>query len=275
MSVTSLYPARRRAEMLDFLRDRGQASIRELAAEFGVSDDTVRRDVEILATQGSLERTHGGVTVAPDDGLNAALPFTKRIGAQAEAKNAIARAAAERIGEGQSVMINGGTTTFALARYLAPKRGLTVVTNNLLLPQELHSRGVREVYVLGGSYRLRSQVTIGPVALPDGLGAHRPIHVDWAIIGVSSVSDEGTFWTSSLPEAGMMRSMMDCATRSLVLADSTKFGRREFAVVADLSPGITLVTDRRPGAGLLRRAEEVGAEVIVAEESLQGLDPGF
>ncbi|HML51609.1 MAG TPA: DeoR/GlpR family DNA-binding transcription regulator [Propionicimonas sp.] len=266
MSKESLYPARRRAEILEFLRDRGQASIAELATEFGVSDDTVRRDVETLATQGSVDRTHGGVTITQEDRLNAVIPFFKRIHANADAKDAIARAAVAHIDEGQSVVINGGTTTLALAKHLSAKRGLTVVTNSLPLPPEMYSRGAREIYLIGGAYRLRSQVTIGPVVLSDGAGRPRAIHADWAIIGVGGVTDEGTVWTSSLPEAGMMRSMMDCASHTLLLADSSKFGKREFAEVGDLAANTTLVTERRPGRALLDRAAEVGATVVVAGE---------
>ncbi|MFT4110816.1 DeoR/GlpR family DNA-binding transcription regulator [Propionicimonas sp.] len=266
MTKESLYPARRRAEMLEFLRDRVQASIHELADEFGVSEDTIRRDVEALATQGSVDRTHGGVTISPDDRLNPVVPFGKRIDAQAAAKDEIARAAASLIEEGQSVIIYGGTTTLAMAKYLAPKRGLTVVTNNLPLPHELYTRGARDIYVLGGSYQPRSQVAIGPVALSDGAGTPRSIHAHWAIIGVGGVSDEGTVWTSSLPEAGMMHSMMECASRTLLLADSSKFGRQEFAEVSGLSPTTTLITDKRPSQALLDRAAEAGARVVVTAE---------
>lgn len=267
MARESLYPARRRSELLDYLKDRGQASISELAAEFGVSDDTVRRDVDALAQKGAVDRTHGGVMIAEEDHPSEIVPFTRRIDAQAAAKDEIARVAASFIEEGQSVIIYGGTTTLALARHLASKRGITVVTNNLVLPQELYSRGVREIYILGGSYRRRSQVSIGPVVLSDGSGQPRAIHANWAIIGVGGVSSAGTVWTSSLPEAGMMREMMDCADHTLLLADSTKFGRTEFAEVADLSTGTTLITEKRPEEGLLDRAAEVGARIIVTGES--------
>lgn len=264
----NLYPARRRTELLELLRDRGQASISEVAAAFGVSDDTVRRDVEALAAEGKVERTHGGVTLLPAGALmNASIPFTRRLDVNTGAKDAIARAAAALVEEGQSVIINGGSTTLALAKHLGPKHGLTVVTNNLALPQELHTHGAREIYVLGGTYRLRSQVTIGPVALADGSGKARSIHTDWALIGVGAVSDDGTVWTSSLPEATMMRSMMDCASKTLILADSTKFGHREFAEVADLSDRTTLITDRTPSKALLEQAAEAGAEVIVADQA--------
>lgn len=264
MAKESLYPARRRTAILDFLRDRGQASIAELAVQFDVSDDTARRDVEALAAQGAVERTHGGATISPDDRLNVIQPFVKRLQTHADAKDAIARAAADLIGEGESVIINGGTTTLALAKHLATKRGLVVVTNSLPLPPELYARGAREIYLIGGSYRLRSQVTIGPVALSDGAGTPRSIHANWAIIGVGGVSEDGAVWTSSLPEAGMMRSMMDCASHTLLLADSSKFGKREFAEVADLSERTTLITDADPGTALRERLAEVGATLVVA-----------
>ena len=167
----------------------------------------------MLASQSAVERTHGGVTISPDDRFTDVVPFVKRIDAQSRRQG--------RDRTGRCHLHRRGPEHDHLRRHHhprpgqapRPKRGLTVVTNNLALPQELYSRGVREIYVLGGSYRLRSQVTIGPVALSDGTGKPRSIHANWAIIGVGGVSDDGTVWTSSLPEAGMMREMMDCATK--------------------------------------------------------------
>ena len=273
MASQSNYPARRRAEVLDLLRQRGQASIHELAVEFGVSEDTVRRDVDELAAQGSVERTHGGVTISPEDRLNINLPFGRRIVAQAAAKDAIAKAAAGLVQEGQTLFINGGTTTLAMAKYLAPTRGITVVTNNLPLPEELYTRGAREVYVLGGSFRLRSQVTIGPVVLADGAGSFGALHADWAFIGVGGVSDDGVVSTTSLPEAGMMRGMMDSASHSVLLADSTKFGRKQFAEVGGLNANTTLITEARPSQALLDHAAEVAARVIITSEEPSTLPP--
>lgn len=266
MSRQNLYPAKRRAELLEYLRDRGQASIAEVAAAFCVSDDTVRRDVESLAGEGKVERTHGGVSLLPGGALvNATVPFARRLEVNQDAKDAIARAAAGFLADGQSVLINGGSTTLALARHIGSKPGLTVVTNNLALPAELHSRGTREVYVLGGTYRLRSQVTIGPVVLADSLGVPRAIHADWAVISVGAVAVDGSLWTASLPEASMMRAMMECAQHTLLLADSSKFGVREFAEVGQLSSSTTLITERAPDAALVAHAEEVGARIVVTE----------
>lgn len=267
MGTSTNYPARRRAEILEHLRQQGHASIHELADAFQVSEDTVRRDVDELANQGSVERTHGGVTISAEERANINLPFRRRIDTQADAKDAIAKVAASLVTEGQTLFINGGTTTLAMAKYLAATRGITVVTNNLPLPEELYSRGVREVYVLGGSYRLRSQVTIGPVALADGAGHFRALHADVAFIGVGSVSEKGVLSTTSLPEAGIMRGMMDNAGHVVLLADATKFGRTEFAEVATLGPNMTLITDTKPSQALLDIAAESGTEVVVASKA--------
>ncbi len=260
------YPARRQAELLDYLRDRGYASIGEMASEFGVSQDTIRRDVDAMALQGSVERTYGGVSLSREGGMESIVPFMNRIDDQAAAKDEIARVAVSLMGDGQSMIIYGGTTTLALANHLESMRGITVVTNNLVLPQELHSRGVQDIYVLGGSYRRRSQVNIGPVALSDGSGKPRAIHTNWAIIGVGGVSNDGMVWTSSLPEAGMMREMMGCADHTLLLADSSKFEKTEFAEVARLSARTTLITEKSPPRALVELAAEVGSRIIITSE---------
>lgn len=248
--------------MLDLLRHRGQSTIADLAAEFQVSEDTVRRDLEELASQGAIRRTHGGATLDETDQVH--LPFARRLEEHAVGKDRIARAAAALIQESQTVFVNGGTTTLAMARHLADVRGLVVVTNNLRLPERLYSRGAREVYLIGGMFRLRSLVTIGPVALSDGLGNFCPVHADVAFIGVGGVADDGVISTTSLPEAGMMRAMMDSAGHAVILADASKFGRTQFAQVCSLNERTTLVTDEVPGDALRTRIADAGARLIVA-----------
>lgn len=266
MSRTASFPARRRSELLELLRHRGQATIKELAQEFDVSEDTIRRDLDDWASQGLLERNHGGASLPTADRLNIAPPFGRRLDAQADAKSVIARAASSLIAEGETLFINGGTTTLALAKHLAGVRGITVVTNNLPLPEHLYAAGAREVYVLGGSFRVRSLVTIGPVALPDGNGGVQTLHADTAFIGVGGVSADGTVTTTSLPEAGMMRAMMAASNRTILLADSTKFGVTQFAEICQLSKDTTLVTDVRPSRELLDVAVAAECRILVASE---------
>jgi DeoR family fructose operon transcriptional repressor len=264
MTRSGGFPARRRTEMLEALRHRGNSTIQELAIQFRVSTDTVRRDLEDLAAQGLVDRTHGGVTLTEPESLNFIPPFARRLDAHAEGKSRIGRSAATFVQEGQTIFMNGGTTIMAMAQHLTGVRAVTVVTNNLRLPEQLSASGPREVYVLGGSFRLRSLVTIGPVVLPDASGSFRHLHAHIAFIGVGGVSDDGSVTTSSLPEAGIMRAMMDHADRTVLLADASKFGRRQFAEICTLSENTTVITDAQPSAAFLATTTELGAETVVA-----------
>src|SRR5580698_10260337 len=147
--VDGALPGRRRALLTAFIDEHGQATVVELADAFSVSADTVRRDLDWLAKRGAVSRTYGGaVTVA---GLATAdSSFSDRSSVHRDEKHRIAAAAAERIADGETVIINGGTTTPAVARALGVRRNLTIVTNNLRLPAALPPAAVRDVYLIGG-----------------------------------------------------------------------------------------------------------------------------
>jgi DeoR/GlpR family transcriptional regulator of sugar metabolism len=263
-SKNTQLPARRRADLVDFIRSNGQATVIELAETFGVSSDTVRRDLDHLAEQGVLTRTHGGAVPA-DDLATADNPLLTRMGAQSAAKARIAEAAAALVGDGQTVIVNGGTTTLALAGHLAERRDLTIVTNNLLLPPALPQGIARDVYVIGGVCRMRALVTIGRLRFPDAEGVtSHAISADLAIIGVGSVSPDGTLSTSDLREAQMMREMIRAAKRVAVLADSSKFERSAFAHICGPDEFDVLVTDAEVPPVAAAAFDDAGVEVIVA-----------
>jgi DeoR/GlpR family transcriptional regulator of sugar metabolism len=253
-------PGRRRALLTAFINEHGQATVVELADAFSVSADTVRRDLDWLAKQGAVSRTYGGaVTVT---GLAAAdTSFSDRTSVHREEKNRIASATAERIADGETVILNGGTTTIAVARALGVRRNLTVVTNNLRLPGALPPASVRDAYLIGGGCRLASHVTIGPVTFP-GTGG---ISADVAVIGVGGIAPRSGLTTSNLQEAQMMAEMMDSAHRTIVVADSSKFGRTAFAHIVQLGAIKMLITDREPDAELLDALSTAQVEVIVAQ----------
>src|SRR5262249_10260588 len=123
-------PARRRSELLRAAKKRGSITVAELAEEFSVSFDTIRRDLDYLAGRGLLTRTHGGA-VAMDGFLERDAPFTQRLNARAAEKTRIGRAAAGLISDGETLIVNGGSTTRAFAAALGERRRLTIVTNNL------------------------------------------------------------------------------------------------------------------------------------------------
>jgi DeoR family fructose operon transcriptional repressor len=182
-------PARRRADLLEFIRQQGQATVVELSETFNVSLDTVRRDLDQLSDLGSITRTHGGAI--PTEDLPAVdTPFTARLGANAEAKNRIAAAAARYVGDGQTLVVNGGTTTLAMMPHLADRTDLRIITNNLLIPRQVPENCYREMRFVGGSIRVRSWVTLGERGV-DGRKLHLPSNPDatvTSVIGVGSVS---------------------------------------------------------------------------------------
>lgn len=252
-------PGRRRGLLTAFINDHGQATVVELAEEFNVSTDTVRRDLDWLARQGLIARTYGGA-ISTSGLASTDTAFTERTSLHLDAKRAIGVAAAARIADGETVILNGGTTTLAVARALGARRNLTIVTNNLRLPAELPANSIRDVYVLGGICRVASGVTLGPVAFPGMEG----VSADVAVIAVGGVSAGAGLSTTNLQEAQMMAQMLDSAQRTIVLADSSKFGRNAFAHIARLDAVETLITEAEPEPELRAALDEAAVEIVVA-----------
>jgi DeoR family fructose operon transcriptional repressor len=156
-------PARRRFELIRLAQRQGQLSVAELSLQFGVSADTIRRDLDLLSVRGFVRRTHGGavpIDCLVQGGASSAQPLDLRI---AE-KTRIAQCASELIEDGESLFLNGGSTTRLLAFELSRKKDLTVVTNALGIPAAIPRQAVRDIVVLGGEYRSESHTTVGSVA---------------------------------------------------------------------------------------------------------------
>jgi DeoR/GlpR family transcriptional regulator of sugar metabolism len=254
----TVLPASRRSALVQFVVERGQATVLELAGRFQVSPDTIRRDLDHLSRRGLLSRTHGGAVVA-EPLVGADAPFASRLDVNHAAKLRIARAAVRLIASGETLIVNGGSTTLAFACELGPVGGLTVVTNNLSLPAALPPGAVRDVYLLGGQVRTESQVTLGPVAFA-GTGT---IHADTAVIGVGGVSPAGLS-TTLLAEASMMAAMIAASRRVIVLADASKFDHNAFAHIVPLGPSQTLVSNQPPPPELAQALGDAGVDVIIA-----------
>jgi DeoR family fructose operon transcriptional repressor len=254
-------PAGRKAQLAAYVADTGQVTVGELAERFGVSIDTVRRDLDQLSADGVLVRTYGGaVSLSTISRTDRAVD--QRLTLQEQEKEKIAALAAGLVQDGSTIMINGGTTTLALARELRQHRDLTVATNNLLVPAALPPSAIRDIYVFGGAVRSLTLATIGPVSFRANGGAELDISCDLALIGVGAISADAGYTTSNLSEAAMMQEMISRAARVAILADSSKFGRRLFAQVSELSSADYLITDAMPPPDLRDALESSGVEVI-------------
>lgn len=254
-------PAGRKAELAAYVADTGQVTVVDLASHFGVSIDTVRRDLDQLDREGIVVRTHGGAVSAMsvpgrDRGLDVRLQM------QITEKERIAALAVELIEDGSVLMLNAGTTTLAVARALRNHRDLTIATNNLRIPAEISPSVFRDLFIFGGAVRTITQATTGPVTL--ATNSHSPdvdIRCDYALIAVGAVDASG-FSTSNLGDATMMTEMIQKADRTAILADSSKLDRRLFAQIAPLEKADYLITDAAPSPDLAAALAEAGVTVL-------------
>lgn len=222
--------------ILEQLANNGSASVEELSKRLGVSGATIRRDLRQLADQRLLARTHGGAVI---QAVSYEMPVRYRSERHAEQKQRIARAAAEFVPPGGVVGITGGTTTTEAARVLSSRHDLTVVTNALNIAAELAVRPNLSLIVTGGMARAASFELVGPVAEQTLSG----YHLDVALLGVDGIEAEAGCTTHDHTEARTNAVLLKRAKRVVVLADSTKLGKVEFATICDLSAIHVLITD--------------------------------
>lgn len=247
----------RRRHILARLEAAPECQVRELAAGFGVSEMTVRRDLDALAAAGRLIRTHGGA--APAAGVVFHFQFLERMREQAAAKAAIAAAAAARVPDGATVMLDSGTTTLAVARALRGKPGLTVVTTSLPVASELQHCEAIGVILLGGSMRRDAPDLGGALALR----ALEGLHADLAFLGADAVDARGVCYHASADVAHLVGAMAAAADRVYVVADHTKIGRTALARTGTLTRWAGLICDRGLDAAAARRLRRQGVTVML------------
>ncbi|MET8828918.1 DeoR/GlpR family DNA-binding transcription regulator [Streptomyces sp. NPDC004610] len=270
----NLLAEQRRALILDEVRRRGGVRVNELTRKLGVSDMTVRRDLDALARQGVLEKVHGGAVPVVEASTHEP-GFEAKSGLELSAKEDIARAAAELVAPGAAIALSGGTTTYALAQRLLDVADLTVVTNSVRVADVFHaaqrSSGPRPgaaTVVLTGGVRTPSDSLVGPVA-DQAIAA---LHFDVLFLGVHGIAPEAGLSTPNLAEAETNRRLVQSARRVVVVADHTKWGTVGLSSFASLAQVDTLVTDAGMGAGA--RAE-IGEHLrlVVAGEPHGSEDP--
>lgn len=259
----------RQTLILARVREDGGVRVADLARELGVSDMTVRRDLEILDNRGLIEKVHGGATALPGSALFEP-GFAVKSSLQQAEKESIADAAFGLVVPGTAIGISAGTTTYALARRLVDVAGLTVVTNSVPVADVLHRAGrTDQTIILTGGVRTPSDALVGPFAV----AALRTIHLDQVFLGVHGMDPRSGFTTPNVLEADTDRALAAAGRRLVVVADSSKWGVIGISSIARLDEADTLVTD----AGLDPAAREIAAErvreLLIAPSS-EALDDG-
>ena len=246
--------------ILDHLDAAGSISVPDLAAMFGVSLATVRRDLQLLEEQRLLERTHGGAVAV---GVAHELPVRYRTGQQSAQKREIARVAVSRVPLGAVVGLTGGSTTTEVARQLAVRESLSVVTNALNIAAELALRPKFKVVVPGGVARPQSYELVGLWSDQ----ALRVLNIGVAIVGVDGVDADGGITTHDEVEAQTNAALLSRARRVIVVADSSKFGRVHLARIAGLDEIDEIITDSQADPAEVERLRAAGVTVTIAPAS--------
>jgi DeoR/GlpR family transcriptional regulator of sugar metabolism len=251
----------RQAMILEEARRTGAVRVSDLVGRLGVSDMTIRRDLDVLSGRGLVEKVYGGATSIV--GKSTDEPgFEAKSGRQRVQKEAIAAIAAGLVRPGTAIGISAGTTTWTLARALDSVPGLTVVTNSIQVADVLRGSSQPErTVVLTGGVRTPSDALVGPVAV----ASLRSLHLDVVFLGVHGMADGPGFTTPNLTESETDRALVEAGRRLVVLADHTKWGTVGISTIADLNEADVVVSDD----GLPDHAREILAEqageVLLAE----------
>jgi len=226
----------RRAKESELISIKGFVPLAELVQLFGVSESTVRRDLEVLEEQGAIRRTYGGAVFVKDT-ASTKLAFAERETTALAEKQAIARAVAELIPVNQTVLINGGTTCREVARILNGRR-LSVVTNSVPIASLLSADLVTEVTLVGGYVYPRTGVALGPTAVQQ-LGS---LNATQLILSCAGLCEDGAFNANQMM-VEVEQKMMEIAGEVILAVDHTKLGMRSVAKLCDLAEVDVIVTD--------------------------------
>ncbi|RQV10892.1 DeoR/GlpR transcriptional regulator [Burkholderia cenocepacia] len=246
----------RKKAILDALTRDGQVLAAELSVQFGVSEDTVRRDLRELAAEGLLQRVHGGALPASP----AIAPFAQREALETTEKRRIARRAAQMIAPGQVAIVDGGTTSALLVSQLPADLRATIVTHSPSVAVALAAHPSIDVILIGGRLYKHSIVAVGAAAM-EGIAR---IHADLYFMGVTGVHPVAGLSTGDFEEAAIKRALAERAAETVVLASQSKLRAASQFVIGDLTLAQTIVVEKETDAALTKPIEAAGVTVVRA-----------
>lgn len=248
----------RQKKIIDLISETGEGSIQDFAKQFKVSEMTIRRDLDQLAAQGRVIRTHGGATLAGQ--VSFEFSFLHRKKKNQSEKKAIALKAAELVQDGQSVMLDSGTTTLAVARALRGKKGLTIITSSLPIASELQYHPDTRVLLLGGFLRKDAPDLEGAITE----STLEQLRADIAFLGADGIDRKGHAYNASLSVGRMLTKMSASASEVYVVADPDKLGRTALARYGNIAKWSGLITSRSADKPLLAALRRNGVGIVTA-----------
>jgi len=256
-----MFAIERQQRILELLKDNGAVSVSRLSGEFGVAEETVRRDLEKLEKQEKLMRTHGGAVPLDDSRHEPSIEKRKKI--NVEGKMNVAKAAAELVSPGDTIFLDASTTTFFIARELKKMQNITVITNSIQTITELSDAEGIKVIGTGGNVG-ENHSFVGSLAENS---VRENYFADKVFFSSRGVSAEAGILDSNEQECAMKKCMMNNAQTKIYVGDRGKIGRIAFARLAAFKDIDYFVTEEVPDYNIVKKLEDCAAKLIVCEEA--------
>ena len=249
---------RRREEIIELVQINGKVRVAELSERYGISEVSIRKDLEALEAEGHLTRIHGGAVGMNKLYVN--MDLTERYKTNSDAKRALAELCAELINDNDTIMMNAGTTLTYVLRALRTKKNISIVTNSVQNATEAALYPTFNVILLGGELDSKYQFTHGR----DAIHQLENYHATKCILSVDGITAESGLTLYYSNEAELARKMMECSDMSIVVADSSKLGKNVFARITDAQRTDALVTNRSASCDVIGKLRELGVKVYEA-----------
>lgn len=248
----------RHERIIQLVKQNGYMSIDALAKELDVTPQTIRRDINMLAEEDILRRYHGGAGLGSNSVQNE--DYAKRKVWNQQEKDRIASLVAEHIPNNSSLFMNIGTTVESVARSLQDHTGLKIITNNLNVASIFSGNEEFEVTIAGGTVRQRDGGIIGEATI-DFI---RQFKVDYAVMGISGIDDDGTLLDFDYREVRVAQAMIEHARKIFLVADHSKIGRNAVVKLGHISQVTAMFTDLQPPETLMQQIEAAGVQLYLA-----------
>jgi DeoR family fructose operon transcriptional repressor len=254
-----LFPEERRQKLISALEQHYSMSVSEIAGRLGVSEATVRRDLNELQKLGVIRRTHGGALLASQRKFEPT--YTDKKDRFLPQKQKIGRVAAGLVEDGETVILDAGTTTLQMVRHLKEKKNITVITNAMTIIEELEGNEELDLVVIGGRYRSSTRALVGPMA-EENL---QNFHADKVFIAANGCTLTEGLTTPNMTEAFTKRAMVKAGSKVIAVLDHSKFGEVSMTMITPLSQLDMIITDDGIDRKLQKELEKMGVQVIIAE----------
>ena len=247
----------RRQKIIETIEKNKRIIVKEIAKTFNISEVTIRKDLELLEKRGLLNRVHGGAILTTGS-LLTDLAITEKENINPHEKERIARKAKEFIESGDVIILDSGSTTTQIARQIKSEKGITVITNAVNIASELAQSAV-SLILTGGNLREKSFSLVGPIA-EDSL---TKITAQKLFLGVDGIDFDYGLTTPNLLEAKVNRMMMQAAVETILVADSSKFGRKSLGIIASIKDVNKVITDNNINESDYKKLKNLGIEVYI------------